>query len=278
MCGVIRFGGASCNDEITMNEPVSGQQAALITAALRRRTLLLALAHIPAVLLALAGAWALALIWLLALHAMLLWGTLYPQSALLGPVLRSAPLSGRAVWLTIDDGPSPDTLAILQLLQEHDAKATFFLVAERARRQPELVRAIVAAGHEVGNHSATHPAGRFWSLAPARMVEEITAAQRVLTELSGRPVRWFRAVVGHSNPFVEPVLKVLGSHRVAWSVRAFDAVDANVERVTGRWLRGIRPGSIVLLHEGASHGRNVVMLGRLLHGLRERDYRAVLPP
>jgi peptidoglycan/xylan/chitin deacetylase (PgdA/CDA1 family) len=260
-----------------MEEFDSSQQPTLIAAALRRRVGWLVLAHLPALLFALSSWW-LALGWLLILHAIVLWGTLNPQSALFGPVLRSVPGTERIVWITIDDGPSSDTLAILQLLREHDAKATFFLVADRAQRQTELVRAIIAAGHEVGNHSATHPAGRFWSLSPARMAREIAIAQRTLTQLSGTPVRWFRAVVGHANPFVEPVLRALELRRVSWSARAFDAVDGNAMRVTTRLFRAIRPGSIVLLHEGAAHGQNVMILQCFLTGLRERGYRAVLPP
>jgi peptidoglycan-N-acetylglucosamine deacetylase len=236
-----------------MSESISDEQSVLITAALRRRVWWLLAAHLPAALLMLV-AWWLALGWILVLHAIVLWGTLNPQSALFGPVLRSGSNSGRFVWVTIDDGPSFDTLAILQLLQEYDIKATFFLVADRALRQPELVRAIITAGHEVGNHSATHPASRFWSLSPRRMTEQIVVAQRNLTELSGAPVRWFRAVVGHANPFVDPVLRVLGLRRVAWNVRAF-----------------------VLLHEGAAHGQSLVILRIFLQGLHERGYRAVLP-
>lgn len=260
-----------------MSNPSADNSSLLIAAALRRRVLALCLAHAPALLLLLGGAGWWALSWLLVLHAVLLWGTLNPRSALFGPVWCRYSPHARSVWLTIDDGPSADTLAILQLLQQYQARATFFLVAERAQRQPGLVKALVAAGHEVGNHSNSHPAARFWCLPPLRMASEIAVAQRVLNELSGRPVRWFRAVVGHANPFVEPVLRVLGLRRVAWSARAYDAVDGNVDRVVERLLRGIEPGAIVLLHEGAAHGRSVDIIRGLLQALHARDYQAGLP-
>src|SRR3546814_7752591 len=86
----------------------------------------------------------------------------------------------RRVWLTFDDGPSDDTPALLDLLDAHGAKATFFLVGERAAARPGLVRGIVARGHGLGNHSHGHPQAWFWALGPARMRREIMQCQEVL--------------------------------------------------------------------------------------------------
>src|SRR5690606_37801405 len=79
---------------------------------------------------------------LAAVHLAVLWGTLRPRSGMFGPVLSHLPVTDRRVWLTIDDGPSGDTEALLDLLDAHGAKATFFLVGERAAARPDLVRAI----------------------------------------------------------------------------------------------------------------------------------------
>ncbi len=238
---------------------------------------LIALAHAPALALLIAGRPWLALAAMFAVHAVLLWGTLWPHSRLFGPVLRRLPANRREVWLTIDDGPSDDTPAILDLLARHRARATFFLVAERAERRPELVRAIRARGHEIGNHSATHPAGGFWIASPRAAAEQVGRAQVVLTRLAGTPPRWFRAVVGHANPFVDPALRVHGLARVSWSARGYDGVAGDVERVAARIARGLAPGAIVLLHEGARHGRNVAIVARVLEELSAFGYRAVLP-
>lgn len=250
---------------------------AAIEQSQRRRGYWLLLAHLPAMIFLLMGAFWLALMILVLLHLALLWGTLNPQSALFGPVLRRVSLSAQAVWLTIDDGPSADTPAILELLARHQAKATFFLVAERAQRHPELVRAMVAAGHGIGNHSHSHPAGWFWCLSPARLRQEIITAQRMLTEIATQPVPWFRAVVGHANPFLSPVLSGLGLRRVAWSARAYDAVDGNVNRVVSKLLAKLEPGVIMLLHEGAAHGHSVAIIEKFLQQLETRGYRALLP-
>lgn len=201
-------------------------------------------------------------------QALLFWATLWPQSRLFSPVLVRVP--GRAVWLTIDDGPSVDTPVVLDLLDRYEARACFFLVAERAQAQPQLVRDIVARGHEIGNHSYSHPEKWFWALPPAAMREQIGRAQQVLTQLAGRPPRWFRAVVGMANPFVAAALKPLGLARVAWCARGFDAREPDPAVVVERVRRGLGPGAIVLLHEGASHGNSVAVVEAVLAEIRHQ--------
>jgi len=214
---------------------------------------------------------------MLATHALAWWGVLAPNSPLYGPVLSRLPSQAREVWLTIDDGPSDDTAAVLDLLDAHAAKASFFLVGDRAAARPELVREIVRRGHGIGNHSRSHPQAWFWALGPRRMRAEILDAQRQLSDVAGQAPRWFRAVVGHANPFVHAPLRDAGLARVAWNARGFDAVEADVARVVARIERDLAPGAIVLLHEGAPHGRSVEMIGGLLRRLDALEYRAVLP-
>jgi peptidoglycan/xylan/chitin deacetylase (PgdA/CDA1 family) len=242
-----------------------------------KRALLLGLTLVPP-LVVLASGWPLAaLLVLLALQLPLVFATLYPHSSWFGPVLSRLPPDRPEIWLTIDDGPSVDTVAVLDLLDEFEAHATFFLVSERAGERPELVAAIRARGHEIGNHSATHPSGRFWCLGPKRMAEEIRTAQRALSSLSGERPRWFRSVAGHTNPFVAPSLAEHGLARVSWSARGYDAVSGDPERVAQRVSRDLHPGAIVLLHEGAAHGQSVAIIRRVLETARARGLRAVLP-
>lgn len=232
--------------------------------------------------------WRLGLALLLALHLLLLWGVFRPSSRLYGPVLSRMPQgpgsqdrqgagAERGVWLTIDDGPSAQTLEILDLLDRHQARATFFVVGDRAAARPDLVREIVRRGHELGNHSRSHPQAWFWALGPRRMRDEIAGCQQQLQAITGVAPRWFRAVVGHANPFVAAPLRELGLARVAWSARGFDAVASDPHRVLRRIERDLAPGAIVLLHEGAPHGRNVEMIAALLQRMDALGYRGVLP-
>lgn len=210
-------------------------------------------------------------------HVPFWWGVLMPRSRFYSPCLSKLPTRERVVWLTIDDGPSPETLAMLDLLDAHHARATFFVVGERAAAHPELIREIVRRGHGIGNHSASHPAALFWALGPARMRDEITRCQDTLRAITGTAPIWFRAVVGMANPFVSAPLRDLGLARVAWSARGYDGVAGDVVQVVARIERDLSPGAIVLLHEGAAHGNNIDILRGVLAKLDAAELRAVLP-
>lgn len=221
--------------------------------------------------------WRVGLPAMMASHVPFWWGTLWPRSQVLMPALTRLPTRGKVVWLTIDDGPSGETVPMLDLLDARGAKATFFLVGQRAAARPDLVREILRRGHGIGNHSASHPSAWFWALGPRRMRHEVDETQRILGEIAGTPPRWFRAVVGMSNPFLASALKAHGLTRVAWSARGFDAVAADPQVVVARIERGLSPGAIVLLHEGATHGGNLATLAALLARLEALGYRTTLP-
>ena len=214
---------------------------------------------------------------MVASHAPFWWGTLKADSRLFSPVLPRLPTAQRQVWLTIDDGPGEDTAAMLDLLDRHRARATFFVVGDRAAARPELLREIVRRGHGIGNHSASHPQAWFWALGPRRMREEVARAQSVITQVTGTAPRWFRAVVGMANPFVSSALREHGLARVAWSARGFDALAEDPVAVVARVERTLAPGAIVLMHEGARHGRNVETMALLLQRLETLGYSTVLP-
>lgn len=221
--------------------------------------------------------WTIGLPAMMATHLSVVWSTLYPRATLFCPALSRLPTAERVVWLTIDDGPSADTPAMLDLLDRHRAQATFFLVGERAAAHPAVVQAIRDRGHGFGNHSATHPDTRFWRLGPGALEDEIGRNQSILTAITGHTPRWYRSVVGMTNPFVGLALKRHGLARVAWSARGFDGVNCRPDQVLARITRDIHPGAIVLLHEGAAHGHNVAILAQLLAWLDAHGYRTVLP-
>jgi peptidoglycan/xylan/chitin deacetylase (PgdA/CDA1 family) len=221
--------------------------------------------------------WAWGLPAMLLSHLPFLWGTLKPDSRVFSPVLRRLPSAEKRVWLTIDDGPSDDTMAMLDLLDRHRARATFFVVGARAQQRPQLVREIVRRGHGIGNHSQGHPQAWFWALGPRQMRAQIAANQATLTTITGTAPRWFRAVVGMANPFVAAPLREQGLARVAWSARGFDALASDPQGVVARIERDLAPGAIVLLHEGAKHGRSVETLALLLQRVDALGYGTLLP-
>jgi len=236
---------------------------------------------LPALLLVAALWWQLG--WVGGLAALLLLPGLFvlpvfwPNSGFYGPVLTRWPQAGERVWLTIDDGPSADTPALLGLLEQHRARATFFLVGERAAAQPALVRAIVAAGHSIGNHSHSHPQAWWWALGPAALSRQIGQCQQALAAITGQPPRWYRSVVGHTNPFVAAVQQRHGLTRVGWSARGYDGVRCDPAVVLARLLPDLEAGAIVLLHEGGPAGQAEAVLDGVLQALAQRRLRADIP-
>lgn len=216
-------------------------------------------------------------------HALLFAASLRPQDTLLGPNLVRLPPAAavrREIALTFDDGPDPDTTpAVLDLLDRYRARASFFCVADRARRHPELTREIVARGHRVENHSDRHGNG-FAFQGPLTVRDEICRAQQTLGELTGCVPRFFRAPFGIRNPWIAPVLRQLDLRLVSWTRRGYDGVLANPEWVLALLQRGLEAGDIVLLHDGYGprdgHGRPVVLevLPRLFDTLAARGLSA----
>ena len=197
--------------------------------------------------------WPWALSAVMADHLLLAASGLWPRSHLLGPNwTHLPPLAENAgtVAITIDDGPDPEvTGPVLDLLDEHAARATFFCIGERVERYPALARTIVRRGHEIANHTYGHPM-RFSLLGPRGLELEITRGQAAIGAATGEVARFFRAPAGLRNPFLEPALARANLQLVSWTRRGFDTVYGSTVRVLGSLTRDLRAGDILLLHDG----------------------------
>ena len=186
-------------------------------------------------------------------HLVLGLAGMWPKSTLLGANITHLPaesVAQREIAITIDDGPDPAvTPRVLEILAAHGAVASFFCIGERAAAHPELVRAMVAAGHAVENHGMRHRNHLAFS-GPRGWRREIDDAQQVLAQLAGTPPRFYRALAGLRNPFLDPVLQQLGLRLASWSQRGFDTRCANAGEVLARLKQGLAPGAILLLHDG----------------------------
>ena len=222
--------------------------------------------------------------WLLAAvlvdHLLLTAAGLWPRSRLLGPNMTRLPAAsavGGAVAITIDDGPDPDvTPMVLDLLEMHNAQATFFCIAERAARHPDLIHEIARRGHAIENHSLRHsPLFSFYGVG--RIEAELRAAQEILTDLAGAPPLFFRAPAGLRSPLLEPALCRIGLQLAAWTRRGFDTREHDPLKIAARLTEGLQPGDILLLHDGnAARGPGGVpvilaVLPRVLQAIRVRD-------
>jgi peptidoglycan/xylan/chitin deacetylase (PgdA/CDA1 family) len=200
-----------------------------------------------------------------------------PESQWLGRSLTRGPGDSPAVALTFDDGPGEQTPPVLDLLKQANVRATFFLCGENVERFPDLARRIADEGHEIGNHTYSHP--RLLGRTPGKIALEIDRAQKVIEHRTGRVPRWFRPPYGLRWFGLFPILRSRGLAAAMWSVNAKDW-RVSADRIVERVVRGAHPGAIILLHDGlppraqGNRQATVEALPRILQELSPR-YRFV---
>jgi peptidoglycan/xylan/chitin deacetylase (PgdA/CDA1 family) len=237
-----------------------------------------------AALIARPRAWPWALGALVANHVILAAAGLWPRSQLLGANLTRLPEHGaprQDVAITIDDGPDPAiTPQVLELLEAHGARATFFCIGERVLRYPDIAQEIVRRGHVIENHSQRHR-HNFSLLGPVGMNSEILHAQESIYRVTASSPQFFRAPAGLRNPFLDPVLTRLKLRLASWTRRGFDTVSADADAVLRRLTNALQAGDILLLHDGNAartrRGQAVIVevLPRLLDALTARGLQSV---
>jgi peptidoglycan-N-acetylglucosamine deacetylase len=185
------------------------------------------------------------------------YATMAPQSQLYGRTLTHGS-DPEQMALTYDDGPNdPHTLRLLDVLAEHQAKATFFLIGKYVRQRPDLARAIRSAGHVIGNHTETHP--NLILVSGPRLRQELEDCRKALEDAVGEPITWFRPPFGGRRPDVLRTARKLGMEAVMWSVTGFDWNAKSADQIVGRMVRQIesrpqRQSEIILLHDGSHRG------------------------
>ena len=184
----------------------------------------------------------------------------------------------RAVALTFDDGPSPTyTPRILATLTRLHVHATFFVIGYLAQAYPRLVRRERRLGMTVGNHSYNHPeVPPFDRLPPRLLQDEIDLGAQVLAKLGARP-RLFRPPGGSTSPVLVRAAAALGQRVVLWSVDPADwSPGSSAKAIARRVLSAVRPGSIVILHDGGGdRSATLAALPAIVRGIRHRGLHLV---
>jgi peptidoglycan/xylan/chitin deacetylase (PgdA/CDA1 family) len=176
----------------------------------------------------------------------------------------------KEVCLTIDDGPNTATTkALLRILKEKRVKATFFLLGRRAQEHRDLVRAIVADGHEIGNHTMDH--NRLSGLDPQEIMNELELGRDALQRASGVKVTLFRPPGGAMTEDVYRVAGELGYTTVLWTDTANDWYRQPPSQIADRILARVRPGSIIVIHDGKPDV--LAALPRIIDSLRQQGYK-----
>ena len=176
-------------------------------------------------------------------------GAFHRNSFLFGRPISHLASDAKSVALTFDDGPNPDaTPLILDALASRGVRATFFVLGRHAEQWPDLAKRVAAEGHSIGNHGYFHRKLHFKS--PAYVRNDLTLGTRMIERTAGVRPRLFRAPHGFRSPWVTPIAKSLGQRTVGWSFGVWDSDRPGRDVIVDRILKGVRPGSILLLHDG----------------------------
>jgi peptidoglycan/xylan/chitin deacetylase (PgdA/CDA1 family) len=207
-------------------------------------------------------------------------GTFAPAAPLFGRTTRVRNEPGRFA-LTFDDGPDPRfTPAISRLLAERGHRATFFVLGTRASDSPQVLRQLLADGHEIASHGYDH---RLLALSPpSRLRAQLLATEQAIVAAAGRPpVRLFRAPHGVRSPWLGHIVGRLGYRVCGWNGRIFDTAEPGAATIVERACRHLRPGAILLLHDADGTGRGddrrqtVEALPAILDEAERRELRSV---
>lgn len=215
--------------------------------------------------------------------ALLYYACSCPTSQLLGRTLVRGRAAGRKVALTFDDGPAkPFTGQILNLLRQHRAPATFFCCGRNVERFPDLVRRMQDEGHTVGNHTYSHPL--FYFKGRKTIEAELDSTQDAIGRVLGQRPSLFRPPYGVRWFGLFPALRERSLTDVQWSDTGYDWIVRNgPDEVARKALAKLKPGSILLLHDGreprpasaVDASVTVAALPAILEGVRAAGFEFV---
>jgi uncharacterized protein (TIRG00374 family) len=209
------------------------------------------------------------------------WATFTPNARLFGRVVGVGSTARPLIAITFDDGPSPEwTPGVLDALRDAGARATFFTLGRQVRAHPDIARRIVDEGHELASHGDDHSLLVF--AGPRAIAHQFRAAESALADaVDGKASKLFRAPHGFRNPFVSAIAGQQGYRMVGWHGAVFDTARPGVDAIVARCRNVLRPGAILLLHDGdgsgqgGDRGQTVAAVPHILATAREQGLEPV---
>lgn len=183
------------------------------------------------------------------------------------------PTKKKVVALTFDDGPKPEeSIALLNLLDQHGVRATFFITGRESESNPDLIMRINDSGHELANHSFSHP--NLTTLSESEIEHQITKTNDIIIQLTGKKMRYFRPPGGRINNKVARIVEKTGMQTILYDVNTVDYTGGEQDSPSlDNILSKIKPGSIILLHNGGP--QTLKNLPKLLEKLKEQNYECI---
>ncbi len=168
---------------------------------------------------------------------------------LVGKSIRNIKTREKVVALTFDDGPNPPyTNQILEVLDKHNVKATFFMTGKHIKQSPQTLIDVYRQGHEIGNHSWSHKVLVGKSSKSIR--EEINSTDKLIRDLGYKGTIYFRAPKGLKFVALPKILKEQNRYNILFDVIGWDWTNPGTEKIVKNVIKKVRPGSIILLHDG----------------------------
>jgi peptidoglycan-N-acetylglucosamine deacetylase len=202
------------------------------------------------------------------------YATFWPTSQIFGRTL-TAPRRPGEIALTFDDGPNPAfTPRLLEILEHHKVKATFFMMGKYASKESALTQLIAGSGHVIGNHTWSHP--NLASTTPQKVREELRTTSDALAQIIGKPIRYFRPPFGARRPHVLHTARELGLTPVTWNAMTNDWEEPSADRIAATLsakvdkLHARGSAANIVLHDGghleptANRERSITAAGQLL--------------
>lgn len=211
------------------------------------------------------------------------YNTMAPRSQLFGATFIGLKQGSRQIALTYDDGPNEAcTPRLLEVLERHQVKATFFMLGRYVALLPKLAQEVAAAGHAIGNHTYTHP--NLILCSAARMRRQVEDCERALRDHVGEHAPLFRPPFGGRRPSVLRAARAMGFAPVLWSVTGHDWNTDPPEKIEARVARQMRGGDVILLHDGghlgmgADRSATVIATDNLIRRCKDQGYEFVTIP
>ena len=164
----------------------------------------------------------------------------------------------KEVALTFDDGPTEFTPKFLDLLKENNIKATFFCIGQQIEKYPETFRRMIEEGHSIGNHTYSHSDNTGF-LSISKMIEEIEKGDQTISEFGNVTTHLYRPPFGVTNPNIAKAINNTKKNSIGWNVRSFDTVTTDEKKILRRVTKGLKKGSIILLHDTSEKTYNVLV-------------------
>jgi len=206
-----------------------------------------------------------------------------PTGQWFGQTFTGLERGAKKMALTYDDGPNdPYTLRLLEVLEKHNVRATFFMLGRYVVQRPEIAREVAKAGHVIGNHTFDHPLLIFKSAAEIK--SRLMSCKRALDDAVGEHSNLFRPPFGGRRPAVLRIARAMGFQPVMWNVTGYDWSAPPVEHIERKVARQLRGGDVILLHDGghlelgADRSRTVIATDRIIMRYKAEGYEFVTIP